>query len=255
MPAGATLGAAAMGLGGSYLSGKAAKKAANVQAASAQQGLALQREQFNNALTLYNQGRTDLAPYRGAGEGAVTTLAQLYGIPTAGNPNPEAFNAKSAEAFRNSPDYKFAFDEGNRAVQFSAAAKGSLASGNTLRDLTEFGQGAATQNFQNYAQRLMQLAQMGQGAASTSAGQGAQFGQTGINFANAGAEQFGNIGQAQASGIVGQSNAWNQGLSSAGNNLMLYNLIQQQQQNPSAYNSGPAGSFGTYGSSWQPAIV
>jgi hypothetical protein len=231
MPAGATLGAAALGLGGAYLSGEAAKKAAGIQAGAAREGQA-------NALTMYNQGRQDLAPYRDAGAGATTTLAQLYGIPTPGNPNPQPFGPEATAAFRNSPDYQFAFDEGNRAVQFSAAARGALGSGNTLRDLTTFGQGAATQNFQNYANRLMQLAQMGQGAASQGASQANQFGQFAAN-------QIGNAGQAQASGIVGQSNAWNQGLSSAGNNLMLYNLMNQQN-NPSAY----GGSMSGYDPSW-----
>lgn len=240
MPAGATLGAAAIGLGGSYLSGQAAKKAAGIQADAAREG-------YSNALKMYNEGRADLAPYRDVGAGATTTLAKLYGIPTPGNPNPQAFNEASVEAFRNSPDYKFAFDEGNRAVQFSAAAKGALGSGNTLRDLTTFGQGAATTNFGNYAARLMQLAQMGQGAASQGASQAGQFGQFAAN-------QYGNIGQAQASGIVGQSNAWNAGLTGAGNNLMLYNLLQQEQ-NPSVYAGGPTGSFGTYGQSWQSAIT
>jgi hypothetical protein len=210
MPAGAAIGVAT--LGGAYLSSEASKEAAGIQAGAAREGQA-------NALAMYNEGRRDLAPYRETGAGAVTTLAKLYGIQTPGNPNPQAFGPEATQAFQNSPDYKFAFDEGNRAVQFSAAAKGALGSGNTLRDLTTFGQGAATQNFQNYAQRLMQLAQMGQGAATNSANFGAQFGQ---NTADA----YGNMGQAQASGVVGSANAWNAGLTGAGNNLALYNALQ-----------------------------
>ncbi len=121
-------------------------------------------------------------------------------------------------------------------MQFAAAAKGALASGNTRRDLTTFGQGAATQNFQNYAQRLLQLAGMGQSAASQGANQAQSFGQFGAN-------QFGNIGQAQASGVVGSANAWNSALGGVANNLALYNAMNQS---PSAY----GGSMSGYDPSW-----
>jgi hypothetical protein len=76
----------------------------------------------------------------------------------------------------------------------------------------------ATQNFGNYANRLLQLAGIGQNAAS--------------NQGNA----IGNAGQAQASGIVGSANALNSSLSGAANNLMLYNLLQNRTAgNASAY--------------------
>lgn len=191
----ALLGSAALGLGGSILSSNAAKKAAKVQGAAARRA----EERF--------------APFANVGQGAVTTLGQLFGI------TPEGQQTGSADFsnFFQSPDYKFALQEGTKALDFSNAAKGLLQSGNHLRDLTQFGQGLATQNFGNYFNRLLQLSQLGSNAAS---GQ---------------AQQIGNQGQAQASGIVGSANALNQGLSSIGNNLALFGALSGN--NPSAYNN------------------
>lgn len=54
--------------------------------------------------------------------------------------------------------YKFAFDQGNEAVNRNMAAKGLLKSGNRLGELTKFGQGLASQQYGNEANRLASLA-------------------------------------------------------------------------------------------------
>lgn len=204
------LGSAALGLGGSYLASNAAKDAAKAQERAGR------------------RAEERLAPFANVGQGAVTTLGQLFGINAEGQ---QTGNADFSNFFE-SPDYEFARGEGIKALEFSNAAKGQLNSGNNMRDLMQFGQGLATQNFGNYFNRLLQLSNLGANAAS---GQ---------------AQQIGNQGQAQASGIVGSANAINQGLSSAGNNLMMASIFGNQGS-PSAYagnNSG--GGFG-----WQPMTV
>jgi hypothetical protein len=197
----ALLGSAALGLGGSYLSSEAAKDAANTQANAGERAL----EQF--------------APYTGVGKGAITTLGQLFGIGSDGQQTNADFSR-----FFESPDYQFAFKEGQRAVNFGNSALGQVRSGNNMRDLTEYGQGMATQNFGNYVNRLMGLSQLGQSSAAQSAA------------------QIGNIGQAQASGTVGSANALSQGLSGVGNNLALYSLLGGGG-NSSAYGSQSASAF------------
>jgi len=209
--------AAAIGAGSAYMSSRAAKKAAQIQADSAQQG-------YDQQLAFAEQAQKQLQPYTDVGEGALYTLADLYGISTDGNPNAQAYGEESVQDFRNSPDYDFAFREGNRALTFSNAAQGQLRSGNHMRDLTKYGQGLASQNFGNYANRLMGLANLGGGAARQVSGQS-------IGVGNQLANTLGNQGQAQASGVVGQANAWNQGLQSTGNNLLLYNQLNQPQMN------------------------
>jgi hypothetical protein len=195
----ALLGSAALGLGGSIMASNAASKAAKAQAAAAGKAAALQ------------------VPFTNVGQGAVTTLGQMFGI----NANGQQTGQADFSNFFQSPDYQFALQQGTQALDFSNAAKGMLQSGNHLKDLTSFGQGLATQNFGNYFNRLMQLSSLGQNAAT---GQG---------------NQIGNQGQAQASGIVGSANALNQGLSGFGNNLMMASVFGNQGS-PSAYANNPA---------------
>lgn len=54
--------------------------------------------------------------------------------------------------------YKFAFNQGQQALERSAAARGMLNSGNVLAELTRYGQGAASQQYNTEADRLAKLA-------------------------------------------------------------------------------------------------
>ena len=65
------------------------------------------------------------------------------------------------------PSYQWRLDQGSRNLQRNAAAGGSLASGNVLAALQDYGQHQASQEFQNEYQRRMAAAtaQAGQDAA------------------------------------------------------------------------------------------
>jgi hypothetical protein len=167
------------------------------------------------------QARQDLLPFSIPGQGATASLAQLYGInPETGEADPnQAFNQSSLEAFRRSPDFQFAFQTGQDAVNTAAGGAGMLKSGNRLRDLTTFGQGLASQQFGNYRGALQQLAALGQSAA-TGAG-------------NAAIQQ----GTAQASGTVGSANAIAGGLGNIANTAMMYQYMNRQPS-LSAYSGG-----------------
>lgn len=103
--------------------------------------------------------------------------------------------------FFASPDYKFRFNQGESAVQNSAAAgPAGLYSGNTLRALTDYGQGMGANEFDNWFKRQAALAGIGQ-AATSQAGAGALV--TGANVGNL----LVNQGNARASGIIGQTNS------------------------------------------------
>ena len=58
------------------------------------------------------------------------------------------------DAIANTNAYRFRFNEGQQALERSAAAKGMLRSGNTLAALTNYGQGAASQEYGNEISRL-----------------------------------------------------------------------------------------------------
>jgi len=65
---------------------------------------------------------------------------------------------ENPNSIQNSGAYRFAFDQGQQAIERSAAAKGMLNSGNILAELARYGQGMASQQYDKEADRLGQLA-------------------------------------------------------------------------------------------------
>ena len=107
-----------------------------------------------------------MSPYTDAGRGATYSLADLYGLPTAQNPNGgQPLSQQALDAFRRSPDYEFALEEGIRGADRSAAARGGLISGGQQAGVARLSSGLATQNFGNYFNRLLQLSQLGENAS------------------------------------------------------------------------------------------
>jgi hypothetical protein len=173
----AGIGAAGSLLGGIF-GGKGAKKAAKAEVKMQEKALALQKQ-------MYEQSRADLAPWRDAGGQAIGQgLAML----------------QPGYDYKTSPGYDFRFDEGQRAVESSAASKGMLMSGGTLKDLARFGDGLASADYHDSFNRMMAVAGGGQQAVNT----GVNAAQ---NYANAGSNAFTNMGAAKASGYAGQNQA------------------------------------------------
>lgn len=79
--------------------------------------------------------------------------AFLQGIPAGMDPR-EFF-------LQQTPGYKFAFNEGQRAVQTGAAAKGTLLTGGTLKALARYGTGVADQLYGDQTNRYLSLADLG----------------------------------------------------------------------------------------------
>ena len=197
----AIIGSAIISGGSSYLSSRkqasASRRAGRVAAAGAA------------------QAREDLAPWRGTGESALGAMAALQGLEGGG-----AYENGLAQ-FYESPGYQFRFDEGMRAVDHSAGARGDLFSGRTGRALQDYGQGIASQEYGNYYNRMAQLAGWGQNAA---AGQGA----ASMAGANAQAAGIYGAGVAEAGGIAGVGNAITGGIG----NYMFQGAIGQPKQQP-----------------------
>lgn len=113
----------------------------------------------------------------------------------------------------NSPDYQFRFDEGLRALDRSASARGRLFSGATIRGAERYGQGLAAGAFNDDFSRFGQLA--GEGAESTDTvvnvgGQYADaYGANTIGAGNARASGYLRSGDAQAAGYQGVANSVN----------------------------------------------
>lgn len=193
--------------------------AANAQSDAAADATAEQKRQFDAV-------RQDMQPWRNAGAGALTQLTNW----DAQNP---AFKFETTGPNAD-PSYNFRFNEGMKALQNSAAARGGLLSGNTLKGITNYGQEAASQEYQNAfnryqtttgnkLNRLQSLAGVGQSATQ-------QVHQAGQNYANAYGQNAQAAGSAQGSAWVGASNAVN-------NSLGSWLQHQQQQDNRAWMNS------------------
>lgn len=177
---------AGIGLYGASKQASAAKSAANANVQGQMAAIAEQQRQ-------YNQSRSDEMPYMQSG-------VQNLGIMN-------SLNGGDFSKFYQSPDYQWTFNQGVHAQDASAAARGRLDSGGYGEDLTRFGQGLASQQYNSFYNKIAGLANQGQSAA-------AGVGYLGSNKANQIGNAYGNIGAANAQGIIGSANAWNNGLGS-----------------------------------------
>jgi len=254
-------------LGGSLIGGifssqagkaqaNAAKYAANLQYSLGQQSLGFQQQEWNTQ-------QQNEQPWLQAGQGAVGQLSQLAG-PNGLQPWNQQFQAPTAATEQNDPGYQFRLQQGNQALQNSAAASGNLLTGGTAKAIQQYGQDYASneysnvynralgqyqQNYnifeQNQANQFNRLASVA-GLGQTAAGQLGQQGQAAAsNISGTNATIGGQVGQsilnqgaATASGYAGIANAGMGGLNSLSQYAMLQNLIGQQpgQFQPQGYN-------------------
>jgi hypothetical protein len=234
---------AAGAVGGGLIASSAAKKAARAQEQASQNAAAVQREMFEKQTALQE-------PFRQAGLTAQQQIMQLLGI--GGDQAAPGYGslAKSfgTDQFQQDPGYAFRQSEGMKALERSAAARGGLLSGGTLKGIQRFGQDLASQEYQNAFNRyqveraarlnpLQSLMGSGQSAANTLTSAAGNLGQ-GI----AGTEMAG--GQARASGYVGSANALAGALGSIGQTAMQYPLYQAQTNYLNSLSSGGGGGYG-----------
>jgi hypothetical protein len=238
-------------IGSSLIGANAAKGAASTQSDAANRAADLQNLQFQ-------QTRDDQAPYRAAGVNALNQMQKTAGnVPGAfsyDNKNmPGAFKFGMSD-FNADPGYSFRFNEGMKALDRQAAARGGLISGGALKAATRYGQDMSSQEYKNAYDRALtsynsdvNRENQAYGRALTGYNTGvasenqlynrqaamAGIGQTATNFTDtAGAANATNVGNsltsgaaANAAGQVGAANALTGGLSTylnynQGNNLM-----------------------------------
>jgi hypothetical protein len=132
-----------------------------------------------------------------------------------------------------------------KALERSAAARGNLLSGSTMKGIQRFGQDLASQEYQNAFNRfqversarlnpLQSLMGSGQSAANVLTGAAGQMGQNE-------ASNLYNAGQARASGYIGQANALSGALGQIGS---IASQIPMQNAMINYYNSGVPGGTG-----------
>ena len=186
--------------------GKAATTAANIGQGASDRAAQLQQNQ-------YDQTRADLAPYRTAGTNA---LAQLTAGTAPGGQFTKSFGMSD---FEQDPGYGFRMSEGLKALDRTAAARGNLLSGSTLKGAQRYGQDLGSQEYQNAFNRyqtnrsnILNPLQSLAGVGQTSTNQGIA---AGSNYAT----NVGNLGM-NAAGT--QANA---GLTAAQANQSAYGNV------------------------------
>lgn len=152
-------------LGSAYGTGRADLLGAQQQAAGAlQQGYGATRADVGGSLAAQldaiNQARAAgigyYQPYMTAGEAG---LGRATAMTTPGD-----------TSFQADPGYQWRLAQGIQGIQGSAAGKGGVLGGNTLKALETYGQGLGSQEFGNIYNRNLGLAQLGLGASQGAAG-------------------------------------------------------------------------------------
>jgi hypothetical protein len=209
---GTPAGAAALGAFGSlasgYLTGQAAKDAAQIQANAAANALQLQREQFEYQKEL-------LDPYRRRGESALNRLAGVMGLD--GQP------AQPQQLLDMDPGYAFRLGEGMKALERVQAARGNMLSGGAIKAGQRYAQDFASGEYGNAYNRLANIAGLGQTVGGQLGTAAQQFGQTAGETMSQGAN-------ALAAGRIGRTSGYMGGIGGAVGAYQNYQNQQQQNQ-------------------------
>ena len=169
------------------------------------------------------------------------------------------FKAPDDVTQQNDPGWQFRMREGLRAIERSAAARGTLLTGGTLKGLTRFAQDYASNEYDkvygrqmgeyenaykifsnnqaNQYNRLSGVAGMGQNAA-------AQTGTLGAQFAGAGAGALTAAGEARAAGQQGAGNVWGSMANNLGNTIGDYYWMNRFYPRAPSSPGGPATTTG-----------
>lgn len=178
-------------------------------------------------------GATTQQPYATEIPGIGEVKTQNYGatnaeLAQAGNQYAGTFKQQFTPSdLTMDPSYKWRLEQGMRALESSAAARGMTGSGSNLADITNYAQGAASQEYQsafdrfqtnqtNLFNRLAALSNTGQVAANNMGSAAANAGSAIGNTLTGTASNVANIGMsganAQAGATMNQANAWSNAL-------------------------------------------
>ena len=211
--AAATVASAAIG-------SSAARKGTQAQVDAQNQALALQQQMYQDQVSRAQ-------PFLQAGQGGVNRMAELLGI--GGDTGAAGYGSLGGpftmETFKADPFYQYSLSQGVKDLERTAAARGGLLSGATIRGYKDV-QGREYENafnryFTNRANTLAPYQSLsGQGAQVVgNLGGGAQ------RYATGAGDAFQNAGAARATGYINQANVLN-------NALMQGSIAYGQYGNP-----------------------
>ena len=205
----------------------------------------------------YSSGTFDQKAYDAARAGIVAPNREDFRMTGGGSKNPMFGKYATAEytpamfAKGEDPGSQFRLKEGRKGLESSAAARGNLLSGGTLKGIQRYGQDMASQEYTNAFNRyqaeragtlnpFQSLAGQGQTAANT-------IGNYGMNYANQAGENYMGAGNARASGYIGQANAIGGGISNLSNQYYQNKLMNLAFPNKNAALIKQYGEGNVYG--------
>jgi hypothetical protein len=200
------------GVTSAVMGADAAEDAAAAQERAARNATALQKY-------MYETSREDYAPWREAGTNAISALASKI--------------AEGPGNYIESPGYDFRLAEGQKAIERSAAARGTVLDPATSKALIRYSQDYATNDYDNFLTRyynsltpFQSLAGLGMTAVGGTT-------QAGMNAANQMSQASLAAGNAQAAGYINSANAITGGMNSMANNAIAgYNAWRQYNSSP-----------------------
>ena len=191
------------------------KDAATSQQAAAQQEIDTANQVASEYAPIVQQQQTLANQNQGSMTTALDGYMNMLGMSTPGSPMSGTTAQNQQQTLENSPGYQFSLNQGNQAVQGSAAARGMLNTSNTIAAVDQYSQGLAQQTYQN------QVGNLASAYTNTSNASNASFnnlntamsGQTSAQVAtgaalaqqqNAGASMFNNYANTAMSSPPGQ---------------------------------------------------
>lgn len=240
---------AAAGVAGSAIAG-------HEQASATDKATAAQKDSAANTLAfnqrVYDTNLANEQPFLNLGNQATAAISGRLADGSLSNYPGGAFSFTPAD-WQKDPAFGWQEQQGEQAIQRSAAAGGGLVSGGVLKDLAQYSQGLASSNYQQqygnalsayqmaYQQfqdsnsRLFGAAAIGQNAAAQAAGAGESAAGTVANVNTNTSNSLSNLYTSQGNAGAAATLAATNSIQGAGNSALNY-FAQQQQQMGSSYN-------------------
>lgn len=253
---------------GGLVGSHAANKAGEIQSQAANKVAGMDTAAADKAAGGVNAATTDINktissaydPYLKLGTQGATSLSDAL---KPGGSLTQQFSFDPSN-IQNDPGYQFQLSEGLKALQRSAAARGELLGGGTLKAITQYGQGLAGTEFQNAYNRASNTFQLNRQNNLQALGMLTGYGANAANnfsniYANTnlrGAEESGQFGMegarlsgdallgganARAAGTVGAANSWQSALGGVANAANFYSMKRSAGSIP-AYAGGGGGT-------------
>jgi len=234
----------------------------------------LATDQANNTLqNVFGSEQANLDPYLATGLQGTSDLSRDL---NPGGSLTTQFQAPTAAQAAATPGYQFQLQQGELALQRSAAATGQVLGGGTLKALDQYSQGLASTTYQNAYNNALNTFQTNRNNLMNSLGLAIGTGQNATSQLDAAVQNYGNTkssnlmggateranlgmsaaqiagsaltggANAQAAGQIGQANAWSNALGGVANGAVLGTALslgydQPPQSSSSSSSSAPPG--------------